>query len=142
MTLLPFSPLTQPHAEFFRKMELRVCSDMHGIVAEDDVGNVMGLVMLENWTETSVFGHINIENRLCTIPLVQATMQYVFKECGMQYLLGIVPANNGAAVRFEKRIGFKEIYRLKDGISKGVDALFMKMESADAIYLPSNERAA
>ena len=142
MTLLPFSPLKQTHVDFFRTMGCRVASDTRGIVAEADDGSVAGMVVLENWSATSVFGHIQIENIRCTKLLVEGVMDFVFNVCGMLYFLGILPSDNEKAMRLEKKLGFKEVYRLPNGLDHGVDAIYMCLAREEAAYLPLKEEAA
>jgi L-amino acid N-acyltransferase YncA len=144
VTLLPFSPFNSVHAEYYRDCGFRVCSDMKGIVAHDAYGDIMGITVMDNWSYTSVYGHIRVTNPLCLRHggLVTETMIYVFDTCGMVNFLGSVPADNIKAIEFEKKLGFQEVYRLKDGWKRGVDALMMRMTREQAVYLPKNLRAA
>lgn len=142
MTLLPFSPLSMPHVQYFRDMGCRVCSDTRGIVAESTSGSVMGMVVLENWSATSVFGHIQITNKKCSRMLVEGAMDFVFNVCGMLYFLGITPSDNDKALRLHEKLGFKEITRLPNGVEPGVDAVFLCLTREEARYLPKYDRAA
>jgi RimJ/RimL family protein N-acetyltransferase len=143
-----FDVMDYEHVDYFKKGGLHgnlyISSGTRGIVAYTDSGFIMGMVLFDNWTHTAVFGHIVVSNPMCLKHggLITEAMDFVFNTLGLQYLMGSVPASKEKAISFEKRIGFKEVYRLKDGFQKGTDLIFMQMTRDQAVFLPKEQRAA
>lgn len=46
----------------------------------------------------------------------------------------LVPANNTKALSVDKKIGFKEVTRLKDAFKQGVDYVLLEMRKEDCKY--------
>lgn len=129
MTLVSFNILSADQVSYFKGSGFPVTSDMMGIVAYDNNLKIMGLTTFDHWTDSSVFGHIKVTNPMClkTGGLVDETMRYVFEVTERENFLGLVPANEHKAVAFEKKIGFKELYRIPNGFQIGVDMIIMRM---------------
>jgi len=142
MMLLAFNVLDPNHVEFVHRdfPGLGISSKTKGIIAHDSEGRVMGGILFEGWTGNAVFGHVSVRNKMCLRPggLVDEALNYVFRTCGLEYFLGMLPADKTKAFNFEKKIGFSEMYRLEDGCGPGEDLIFMKLSRNE--YL--NRRAA
>ncbi len=96
-------------------------------VNEDGTRQIHGIVGLDNWSSNSVQGHIAIENPFCARSLVKATCQYAYDN-GRNILIAQVSSNNEKSLKFNKGIGFKELFRIEDGISLGDDIVIMRMD--------------
>ncbi len=147
MIFKAFNVLDQDHVDYFKNGGLHgavyISSGTRGIVAHAKDDSVMGMILFDNWTHNAVFGHIVVTNLMCLKHggLVTEAMDFVFNTCALQYLMGAVPAHKTKAIEFEKKIGFKEVYRLKDGFEEDIDLIFMQMTRDTAVFLPQ-ERAA
>ena len=96
-------------------------------VNEDGTRQIHGIVGMDNWSSNSVQVHIAIENPFCARSLVKATCQYAYDN-DRKILIGQVSSKNEKALKFDKGIGFKELFRIKDAISLGDDIVIMRMD--------------
>lgn len=135
MILVPFSVMDPSHVEFLHKdfNGLAVSSKTRGIIAHDNEGRLMGGILFDGWTGNAVFGHIAVRNKMCLRPggLIDEALRFVFKTCGLQYFLGMLPSDKVKAERLEKKIGFKEVFRLEDGFGPGEDLILMQLSYDD-----------
>ena len=67
---------------------------------------------------------------------------YVFVTCGKEQMIGVVPATNEKALKFDKHIGFKEVVRIPDGFDHGVDYVVMTYLKSECKYIPQELREA
>ena len=113
------------------------CEDTKGITVTNDDGVPQAICVLDNWSYNSCIGHLWIDN-----PFVirhgfgEEICRYVFGDAsGREKILGIIPADNERCLRFAKHIGFKELYRIKDGYKKGVDHILTEMNKDTCRYM-------
>ena len=123
---------------------IKQCEDTDGIMAVDlDTNTTVGACIMDNWTANSVQCHF-----MLTTPLV---LRYGFLECCFEFMFlisdvsriyGLVPADNGKAVKFNTRIGFTEKARMEEAFAKGVDYLLMELKRENCLHLPKRNKAA
>jgi len=134
MKLVAFDPFK--HLDYARKMLTVPISCMtKGIVALDKKGIPQGIVLLDNWAENSVMGHVAISHPMAMRQLPYEALDYVFNTCNKGMFLGIIAADNEKSWRFNTHLGFKEIYRIKDGYAKGVDYCVMQLLKEDCKHI-------
>lgn len=111
------------------RVPLLMVSDMTSILAYDKVsGERLACCVMDTWTPTSCQIHFTIEN-----PMVlrhgffQEISKFVFDVAGRIIMYGLVPSDNAKALKLDKKIGFKEITRLKDAYAKGVDYILLEL---------------
>jgi len=110
-------------------------ADTKGIVALDR-GTIVGAVVLDTWSHNSVQVHLGATNPMVwRRGLHVEGMRYVFETCDRGIILGLTPASNRIAIRFNKHIGFKPVYRIRDGFRKGEDLILFEMRKEDCRYL-------
>ena len=95
-------------------------SQFGGIVAQDERGELMGMVGFDSWSPNAVMAHFAIPRPRCIVPLWNETIGYLSK-WDRKAIFGVTPSDNDRALRFIARLGFSEVTRLKDGWSDGVD---------------------
>jgi len=117
------------------------CDDTKGIVAEID-GKPVGVMLLDQWTETSAQCHVGLTNAMCLKRLPYEFANYFFNTCDKEILIGLTPADNKKAIKINKHFGFKEVYRMKDAYKKGIDYIVYRMERDDCPFLIEKEEAA
>lgn len=149
MIFKAFDVLDYDHVNYFKNGALhhgnvQISSGTRGIIAHCDSGPIMGMILFDNWSYNAVFGHIVVDNVMCLKMggLMTEATDFVFNTCGLQYFMGAVPADKTKALAYEKRAGFKEVYRLKDGFKLGIDLIFVQMTRESAVFLPKEKRAA
>lgn len=115
--------------------ECAYCDDMNGIVAYRD-GKLVAGVLLESWSHNSVTIHIRVDDPLVfKHGFAEECYEYIFNTADKGVLIGITPANNAKALKFNKHIGLNEIYRIKDGYDVGVDYVVQEARKENCKYL-------
>lgn len=110
------------------------CEDTKGLVVEDDVGRILAAAAFDSWSHTSCNIHIAIDNPMVIRRgFIAQIKDYVFNQAGRKMMLGFTPANNAKALRFNEKVGMREIFRLKDGYADGVDYVVTRMMK-DEVY--------
>ena len=112
-----------------------VCNLLHYIPTRNVVGlrNGTACFLFDNWAPNSVCAHsfIGYPGDL-TRGFLRDTFRYVFSN--VDWLIGVTPGDNVKALAFNKRIGFKETYRLMFGFDKTVDQVYQTMWHEDCKY--------
>lgn len=119
-------------------------ADTRGIMAERD-GEIVGAIILDTWGHTSVQVHL-----AATTPMVWRHglhiegFNYVFNETDRSIVLGLTPASNTRALKLNKHLGFKQVYRIKDGFKLGDDLILSRIDKDECRFLkvPKHEMAA
>jgi hypothetical protein len=111
------------------------CDDMNGIVCYRD-GNLVAGILLESWSHNSVTIHIRVDDPLVfKNRFAEECFNYIFCTAGKGVLIGVTPANNIKALRFNRHIGLREIYRISDGYAVGVDYVVQELRKENCRYI-------
>jgi len=104
-------------------------------ILERDTLMAMGLY--DHWTYSSVNVHIwSSSPRWLMHPLfIKEIFRYPFEVCNRKILLAVTPGDNEASLRFSKVLGFREIFRHKDGWKDGVDMVVKEMHRKECRWL-------
>ena len=103
-----------------------------GIVAIKEDGEIAGAVVFQNWAHSSAMVHIWVEYPMVIRGgLLEEACRYFFDACGCTVMIGMVVGDNPTAIKFNKHVGFKEVYRIKDGFKNGVDWIIMEARRED-----------
>lgn len=131
-------PAGKTHIEWItERANLIPISDVRGIAAESDTGEILGVCAMDTWTDGSVRLHIAIDNPVCmkNYIMIKEVFNYIFNTAGRLTAVGFVPGNNEKALRFDKKLGFKELARIKDGCRKGVDTVILELRKDDCKWI-------
>lgn len=102
----------------------------------DVEGLLIAAVGYDHWTPNSVQMHIWIPHTdKISKTFIQEGFRYPFEICGRGLVVGLTPGNNAAALHFNKRVGFKEVYRMKDAWDVGVDVVVQEMRREECRWL-------
>jgi len=113
-----------------------------GVVCEHE-GKLLAATICEKWTDTSVQAHIICQDmRALKHGFHNECFNYIFNQCGREKIIGTVPSDNKKALKINKHLGCKEIFRIEDAFSKGVDAVVFELHRNDCIYLKKDKEAA
>jgi hypothetical protein len=129
-------------AWFCNLNKLTLVPDMTSILAYDeDTKENLACCVMDTWTETSCQVHFAIEK-----PMVlrhgffEEVAKFVFDASDRLVMYGLVPADNKRALSVDKKIGFKEITRLKDAFKRGVDYVLLELRSEDCNYYTTEDK--
>jgi len=118
-------------------------SDFTAIEAVDASGRVHGMIGYSGWTETAVVMHIALDNPASFRHLVYPAFMYPFIQVNRSIALAVVNSANERSLNLCKRVGFTEVYRVKDGYRVGEDQVLFEMRREACRWLtPSRRRAA
>lgn len=121
---------------FYAKTSYVPTLGFNGIKQTDRAGNIQVMVGLDFWTPNSVQIHIYIANpKHLTRKFIREVFNYIFVTCQRGLVVGITPSDNAAALELNRRIGFKQTYRVVDGWISGVDMVLQEMRVNDCKWL-------
>ncbi len=110
--------------EQFKAIVLRVDGEVHAMTGYDF------------WTPNAVQMHIwiNHPEAYLSVEFIQECFGYPFDN-GRNLVIGVTPGDNARALEFNRKIGFKEKYRVKDGWSLGTDMVIQEMRRDECRWL-------
>ena len=117
-------------------------SEARAIVAITDHGAIAGMVGYDLWTENSVWMHIALASPAALRSLIVPGFEYPFVHGKKNVALVMVRSTNSRSYDLCQRLGFREGYRVKDGIRAGEDMVFMEMRKAECRWLGQKMRKA
>lgn len=117
------------------RAECNWCEDTKGVIAYKNL-EIVGAVILDSWSFNSVTIHLAIEDPMTLRHgYPEEVFGYVFNTCGRNIILGATPSDNLKALKFNKHIGFTEVYRVKDGYKVGVDFVIFELRKENCRYI-------
>lgn len=111
----------------------------------DAAGRILGMVAYDDFTKGSCVVHQAVESPVAWRRLIPAVFIFPFEVLGLSVVVGTVPANNPRALKHTQKLGFREVYRLKDGWAPGVDMVLHELRREDCVrkrWLKAKEEAA
>jgi len=92
-------------------------------------------VVINNMNGANATCHIAIKKRTkLLIPLFKIVCKYVFLQCKLKRLTGMVPTNEPHIIAFDKHLGFEEEFVMKDG-APGADMMVLVMRPDNCRWL-------
>lgn len=94
-------------------------------------GRIRGMVGYNGWTENAVSMHFAIEGPGAFKALHAEAFKYAFEQAGKKMVFGVTPSDNARAIKAIRAVGFREVYREKDGFADGVDIVFSRFTRSE-----------
>lgn len=110
-------------------------SDFSAIEAVDSRGVIRGMVGYSNTTPNAIQIHIAVESPSVWRSLLVPGLWYPFVQADKGICLGVIPADNAKSCRFARSVGFREVHRIKNGWSQGVDMVVHQLNREDCRYI-------
>jgi len=126
-----FGPITPEFYPWLREnLDPVLCDDTNGIVCYNVENNdILAASVMDNWTKRSCQIHVWIGNPIAIRHgFLYETFEYIYLITGRKTIFGLTPANNAKAIKFNKHVGFKEIFRLPEAYDEGVDYILFQMD--------------
>ena len=119
-----------------QRIPLLLVEDTCGFVAYDAEDNsILACVIFDNFTHKTVQAHQIVERPIALkYDFFGMCMEFAFLRCNKNRIYGVVAASNKKAIRLNKRIGFKEVYRIPEGYADGTDYIVMELTKEGAGY--------
>lgn len=110
------------------------------IAAVDSAGTILGMVAFDAWTESSAQMHVAVDRPIAVRALLGAAFHYLFEQAGRAIAIGFVRVGNERALKFDKKVGFREVARIADGWDIGEDLVVLELRKADCRWLKGRDR--
>lgn len=95
-------------------------SGFGAIGLENAHGELVGGFVLENVTQTNGTVHVaGLGKRWVSRGFLRACFSYAFNDCGLERVTGYVAADNEAALRFDRQLGFQDETVIRQGCGAG-----------------------
>ena len=135
-----FTALTDEAWEWVKARASPVrCEDTKGIVAWKEDGTIAAVVIMDSWAYNSVQVHLAIDDPMVLRHgLFEEAARHIHEVCDRDVIIGLVPADNAKAIKLNTHMGYREVYRVRDGYKKGVDYIIMELRREDNRWLRSN----
>jgi hypothetical protein len=95
------------------------------------------MVVYDAWTHNAVQAHIYSSGpRFLMDPVfLQEVFTYAFVQCNKGLVYTITPEDAKASLAVSKALGFREVFRQKDGWAIGTDMILKEMRRDECRYL-------
>jgi hypothetical protein len=142
--LIFFKPMTEQHEwdwVYSRAYPIR-CIDTQGIVAFNEKGEIKAICVADSFTPDACQVHVAIDSpTVIRRGFFNEVFRHLFIQCGRSRVFGLVPADNAAALKLNKHMGFTEVARIPHGYSEEVDYVILSMDKASCRWLNSPKTA-
>jgi len=101
----------------------------------DSEGKIHGMVGYGNWTANAVVLTIALDNPAALREVLKWGFRYPFEQCNRGIALAMVRGKNKRSLSLCNKVGFREVYRVKDGIEVGEDMVMFQMRREDCRYI-------
>jgi hypothetical protein len=107
------------------------------IEAVDETGRILAMVGYDHWGKPggAVEMHVAVDDVRAVLPLRRPAFAYPFLEVGMGIAWGRVRSDNAKALRLDRALGFREVFRGEGWMAPGVDAVIMEMRRDECRWL-------
>lgn len=112
----------------------RPSAGFRSLVAIREDGSTAGMVGFDGWTPNSVHMHVALGVAAAARPLLRPAFAEAFAD-GRSMALGSVRSSNARSLRLAIRLGFREVYRVKDGWAAGEDMVLFEMRREECRWL-------
>lgn len=100
-----------------RQTRLPWSSDLRMMGLMRDDGTIAAAVGFNCWTHDACWMHVAFDSaHSMTRQLLRAAFEYPFITCGKGAVYGLTPLDNDEALRFNRKIGFRELVKTVDSV--------------------------
>lgn len=96
---------------------------------------ILAMVGYDHWTRKSVEMHVAIDDVRAALPIRLPAFSYPFEEIGLDVVWGRVRSDNERALRLDRALGFREVFRGVGWVDRGVDAVIMEMRRGECRWI-------
>ena len=126
--------------EFRAILKLSTTPYFRGIKGVVD-GMVVCAAGFDRWTPNSCETHLWIRKPGdLTRYFIREVFHYLFVTCNLGLVIGITPCNNVAAIRFNKKLGWKTVCVLEDAYVAGTNTAIQVIRREECRWINQDER--
>lgn len=116
--------------------------EIKAIEAVDSAGRIHGMAGFDGWTPNSVVLTIALDNPACLRHMIHAIFNFAFIQTGRGVALATIIGSNTRSIALCRHAGFREVYRVRDGVKPGEDLVLMEMRREECRWIPRANRKA
>jgi hypothetical protein len=125
---------------FCKKLQITRTPAFRGIK-----GTVDGIVVcgagFDRWTPNACETHLWIRSPGdLTRKFITEVFKYLFVTCDLGLVIGVTPCNNIAALRFNKKLGWKHLAKIRDGYAPGTDMAIQVIRREECRWIHQDEK--
>jgi len=142
--MIKFKPLTEAHewAWFKQRTPVIMCEDSQGIVAFNERG-IQAVCVADSFSTDACNVHFAIDNPIVIRRgFLNEIARHLFVVRKRNRIFGLVPDNNEKALKLDRHIGFTEVARVPQALSKDIGYVVMVMTKEECPWLPAELREA
>lgn len=126
--------------QFLEATSYSPTANFKAITMRDEAGEILAMAGYDFWTPNAVQMHSWMKHREAYLSkeFLQEAFGYAFVG-GRSLVIGVTPGDNTRALEFNRRLGFKETYRVKDGWSLGTDMVIQELRRDECRWLSRRE---
>lgn len=114
----------------------------NGIIINNDISGIGAACIYDTWTHSAVqmHGYSTDPKYLFNPAFCRAMFEYPFVEQHKMLAFTVTPCDNTASIALARFLGFKEVYRIRDGWKPGTDMVIQELRRENCRFLESNLR--
>jgi hypothetical protein len=129
---------TQRDLEIFCDLvSYQITPSLRGIKLVDGT-EVIACAGFDYWTPNSAQMHIWV-GRILTRRFIKEVFTYLFVTNKKELAIGVTPGDNKAALDFNRRIGFRKVYEVKDGWDLGTSMVIQELRKHECIWIGGSD---
>ena len=103
-------------------------------------GQFLGGTIYTGYNGAVIWGHFAGVEGWMSPELVWVSFDYPFMQLGVNQILCTVSSHNTKAINLVKRLGYKQLYKIKDGVPNGGELIIFSMSKANCKWLKLRSR--
>lgn len=120
-----------------------LCGDTCGIVATNEIGEILAVAVFDSFTPVAANVHMAIENPVVLRRgFLQAIGEYLFNVRSRARIYGLVPSNNHKALKLNRHIGMSVVATIPNALGQDIDYVVMGMEKSSCRWISQECREA
>lgn len=128
---------TQPEWNWMHALcHMIKCEDSQGIIGYDEKGIIKCGAVFDSFTVDACSVHLAMLSPMALrYGFLDEIAKHLFITCSRERVFGLVPSNNSKAIKLNSHLGWKEVTRIPDAVSSGVDYIVLRMDKEDCRWL-------
>lgn len=106
---------------------------------DEESGSILAMVGYDGWMPNCCQMHVAVDRPFAAKRFLRAAFGIPFIETGRDLVVGWVLGTNQKAIDLDRRLGFRETYRVHDGWMRGVDLVLFEMRKNECRWLGKAE---
>jgi hypothetical protein len=102
---------------------------------DEESGQILAMVAYDGWMPNLCQMHVAVAHSFPARRFLRAAFGIPFIELERDLVVGWVLGTNEKALELDRRLGFRETHRIKDGWDKGVDLVLFEMRKDECKWL-------